>query len=148
MTSAIATFPSVEVFPASTINDLTVTGNVGSAKQLKRFAESNSVVLELSVAVKETKEKTSWYTVKLWGNNAENMERILAQYITEDTKDSMYRTVRGLHITAPGKINGFSNWESTNEFGEVVTKHAVVVDASSFEATPRKEREEEVAVAA
>lgn len=52
------------------INQINLVGRVGADPDVKYF-ESGSVVCNLSLAVKEGRDQTSWFNLEMWGKTAE-----------------------------------------------------------------------------
>ena len=63
------------------MNTITIVGNIGKEPEL-RYTKNQMAVLELTVAVssgKDDKKKTTWFSVKMFGDLAENTARTVVK---------------------------------------------------------------------
>lgn len=63
------------------MNSITIVGNIGKEPEL-RYTKNQMAVLEFTVAVKsgkDDKQKTTWFSVKMFGDLAENVAKTVTK---------------------------------------------------------------------
>jgi len=109
-------------------NHVSLHGNVGAAPDI-RYNPDGSVVAKFSIATSDKwqdksgqwKERTSWHTIRAWGEMAKSIER---------------KVTKGTAITISGKLD-YDNWEDKSG----VKHNNAYILLIEYIAHPGKERE-------